>query len=158
VFGVLDVQVKTSNPVVVAYLSMRGPYDQIPEAMGRLYSLVAQRGLQPDGMPAGVYLDDPQVVGPQDARWELQAPLAGDPAETSEPGFGIKRVAPHLVASAMYRGSYDKIGPAYMELAQWIGANGYDVVGPSYELYLSDPETTAPEDYLTEIRFPIAPR
>jgi len=155
----LDVQVKTSNPVVVAYLTMRGPYDQMPDAMSRLYGQVAQRGLQPVGMPAGVYLDDPQAVDPKDARWELQAPVAGEPAETSESdGFGIKRVPAHLVASALYRGPYDQIAPAYGELAGWIEANGYGIVGPPYELYVSDPSTTAPEDYLTEIRFPVASR
>ena len=155
----LDIQVKTSNPVVVAYLSMRGPYDQMPEAMGRLYGLAAQHGLQPVGMPAGVYLDDPQAVDPQEARWELQVPVAGDPAETSESdGFGIKHVPAHLAASAVYRGPYDQIGPAYLELAGWIDANGHAVVGPPYELYLSDPNTTAPADNLTEIRFPIAQR
>lgn len=38
----------------------------------------------------------------------------------------------------------------------WIAANGYQIAGPFEELYYSDPNTTQPADYLTEIRIPVA--
>jgi effector-binding domain-containing protein len=154
----LDVTIKTTEPATVAYISMHGPYDQIPVAMGRLYGWVAQRGLEPAGIPAGIYIDDPNVVGPADATWEVHAPVAGDLAETADSdGFGIKHVDAHLVASVMYKGAYEKVVPAYHELSEWVENHGYKIVGPSEELYYSDPATTEPEDYLTEIRFPVAP-
>lgn len=153
----IDVQLKTTEPETVAFISMQGPYSQIPEAMGRLYGWVGQRGMQPIGMPAGVYLTDPKA-GEGEALWELQAPVAGDFADTppDEARCGIKHVHPHLVAFVMHRGPYETIATTYDELAQWTRANGYEVIGPPEELYLSDPQTTAPADYLTEIRFPVA--
>lgn len=153
----LDVQLKTTGSQTVAYVSMHGPYAQIPEAMGQLYSWVEEHGLQPAGMPVGVYLDDPQSVDASMARWEVRTPVVGDPPVIAEPnGLGVKRVEPHLVASVMYRGDYDQIAPTYGELGEWVESHGYEVVGPPEELYYSDPATTRPEEYLTEIRFPVA--
>ncbi len=153
----IDVQLKTTDPETVAFISMHGPYEQIPEAMGRLYGWVGQHGMQPVGMPAGVYLTDP-MLGPEKAVWELRTPLANDLPDTpiDEACCGIKHVDPHLVAFSMHRGPYETIAKTYGELSAWIETNGFDVVGPPEELYFSDPETTAPADYLTEIRFPVA--
>lgn len=152
----ISVKLKTAGAGCVAYLPMTGPYAQIPGAFGRLYGWVAAHGLAPAGMPSGVFLTDP-AEGEALARWELQAPIAGDhsdvPVDAS--GCGIKHVAPRLVASAMYHGPYQGIGPAYAEVAAWIRTNGYAITGPPEELYYSEP-TTPPEETLTEIRFPVA--
>jgi effector-binding domain-containing protein len=149
-------QLKTANAACVAYIPMTGPYAQIPAAMGRLYGWVARHGLAAAGMPSGVYLTDP-AEGERTARWELHAPLAGDPpdAPVDVSGCGIKHVAARLVASATYRGPYERIGPAYAELAGWIRTNGYVVDGPPEELYFSEP-STPPEETLTEIQIPVA--
>jgi AraC family transcriptional regulator len=153
----IDVQLKTTEPETVAFIAMNGPYEQMPEAMGRLYGWVGEHGLQPTGMPEGVFLTDPSSLAAEIV-WELRAPVAGEIAETpTDPSrCGIKRVEPHLVAFAMHRGPYESVGDTYNELMTWIGANGLRVDGPPEELYYSDPKTTAPEDYLTEVRLPVA--
>jgi len=33
--------------------------------------------------------------------------------------------------------------------------NGYEIVGPATEVYLSNPAETPPEELLTEVRFPV---
>lgn len=156
----IDVQLKTTEPETVAYIAMQGAYAQIPEAMGRLYGWIAQRGLQPVGMPMTVYLTEPDAGSEADARWQLMAPIAGDPepSEPDEDGCGIRRIEPHLIASTVYQGPYERIGGAYRELEAWVAANAYELNGPPGEAYLNDPATTHPEEYLTEIRFPIAKR
>ncbi len=152
----MRVEVKTTEAGCVAYIPMTGPYDQIPRAFGRLYGWVARRGLAPGGAPTGVYLTDP-AAGEAAARWELQAPLVADAPDATldADGCGVKHVGPRLVAAATYRGPYERIGPAYAELAAWVQANGYAVVGPPEESYLSEP-STPPEETLTEIHFPVA--
>jgi AraC family transcriptional regulator len=153
----IDVQLKTTDPETVAFIPMHGSYEQIPEAMGRLYGWVGQHGMQPVGMPAGVYLTDPKL-GEDAAQWEVRTAVAGEVSDTpvDDGGCGIKRVDPHLVAFAMHRGPYETVEQTYNELAAWVEANGYAIVGPPEELYYSDPATTAPADYLTEIRFQVA--
>jgi effector-binding domain-containing protein len=153
----IDVELKTTEPMTVAYISAHGPYSQIPEAMGALYGWAAQHGLHPAGMPRGVYLENPVVADPEHAAWELQAPLAGTPDEQAPDSSdcGVKHIEPHLVASTMYRGPYETIGPVYRELDTWVAANHYRVSGPPAEIYYSDPNTTPPAEYLTEIEFPV---
>lgn len=152
----LCIELKSTAPACVAYLPMSGPYTQIPAAFAHLYGWVAAHRLAPGGMPSGVYLTDP-ASGDAPPRWELQTPLAADhvDAAVDADGCGIKHVAPHLVASAMYRGPYERIAPAYAEIAEWIRAHGYEVAGPPEERYCSEP-ATPPEDTVTEILFPVA--
>jgi effector-binding domain-containing protein len=153
----IDVEVKTTDPAVVAFIEMSGPYDQIPAGMGQLYGWVGRKGFEPIGMPSGVYLTEPGATAETDAAWELRAPVAGEP-ETCAPdesGCGVKRVEPSLVASTMHRGPYESIASTYEELVAWTGENGYAIVGPPEEFYYSDPATTSPEEYLTEIRFAV---
>ena len=153
-------EIKMSDPMSVAFLLKRGSYAQIPEGYGQLYGWVAMNGLTPahGGMPAAVYLTDPATVPEEEAAWELWAPLAGDPAprEADEAGLGVKFVDACWVASAMHRGPYDTVESTYSRLGSWIFAQGYTMAGPPMEIYLSDPDDTPPEEYLTEIRFPVA--
>lgn len=152
----MSVELKTIDAACVAYLPMTGAYAQIPAAFGRLYGWVAGHGLEAAGMPSGVYLTDP-AAGEETARWELHAPLAREhpDAPVDASGCGIKHVEPRLVASATYRGPYERIASAYAELATWILTSGYAMSGPPEEVYLSGP-TTPPEDTLTEIHLPVA--
>ena len=46
-----------------------------------------------------------------------------------------------------------KIDPT--DISDSIAANGYQIVGPGIEIYLSDPGQTKPEDLLTEVAFPV---
>jgi AraC family transcriptional regulator len=125
--------------------------------MTRLYEWVGERGLRPAGMPKGVFLTDP-AAGMAEAAWEVQAPVAGDIAENTADSsrLGTKRIEPRLVASAMHRGPYETVNETYEELTSWIDHNNFAVAGPPEELYFSDPGTTAPADYLTEVRLPIS--
>ena len=50
------------------------------------------------------------------------------------------------------------MGKTYGALGGWIMENGYEIVGPAEEIYLSEPEKTPPEERLTEVRFPVRKR
>jgi len=153
-----EAKVITTETATVAYVTMRGPYAQIPETMGRLYGWIGQHGLTPVGMPEGVYFTDPAEVPEAEALWEVRAPVSGDPAETEpdESGIGVKRIEPVTAASTMYKGPYNDIAPTYEALVGWIAENGYEISGPPSELYYSDAEKVPPSEYLTEVRIPIA--
>lgn len=143
----------------VAFIEMRGAYTQMPESFGRLYAWVEAHGFKPasDKMPAAVYLTMPEETPEELAVWELWAPLHGGPPDlpVDDAGIGIKRVGPTGVVSLVHKGPYDSVGPSYERLVAFIAKEGLAVSGPPMEIYHSDPNDTAPEDYLTEIRFPI---
>ena len=156
----IEVTVKKTEPMTVAFVSMKGPYSLIGETFGKLYGLIGEKGYVPAGPPVGVYFNAPGQVPDEELLWELRSPIAGDiaPGGPDERGLGIKKVEAAEVAATMHKGPYDQVGATYGALAGWIAENGYEIVGPSEEVYLSDPGKTAPEELLTEIRFPVKKR
>ncbi|MDO9557882.1 MAG: GyrI-like domain-containing protein [Coriobacteriia bacterium] len=155
-----DANIKQTEPTTVAFLSMRGPYSQIPEGYGHLYGWVASHALTPTGMPSAIYLTSPDDVPDEDAVWELWAPLAGQPEllEPDEDGIGVRHIPKKTVASAMYKGPYEEIGATYEALTKWVEGHDYSIVGPPEEVYFSDPEEVPRSEYLTEVRFPVTKR
>jgi len=153
----LEPSVKQTEAMTVAYLTMSGRYQQIPLAFGILYGWVASRGLEPVGMPLAVYLNDPQNAPELEARWEVWAPVTGDLAEEGPDakGFGIRKLPAMTVASVIHRGPYDTVTPTYHALEAWVAEHGYMVAGPPREAYMNDPATVPPEEYLTEVQFPV---
>ena len=153
----IEVTVKNVEPVTAASISMKGPYTQITEAFGKLFGWIGEKGLVPSGPPMGVFFNAPGEVPDEQLLWEIRSPVAGD-VRTSGPderGLGVKRVDEMQVASTMHRGPFDQVGATWDAITRWIADNGYQIVGPGIEVYLSDPEKTPPEELLTEVRFPV---
>lgn len=149
-----------TEPMTVAYVPMHGSFSQIPQTYGLLYGWIAQHGLTPAGMPGAVYLTDPSTVPEDQNVYEVWAPFTGEAAE-AEPdasGVGVKRVESMLVASAMHVGPYETLTETYGSLVAWIAGQKHEISGPAMEFYRSDPATTKPEDYETEIWLPVKQR
>ena len=139
---------------MVAYLPMHGPYDQMPDAFGRLYAWISEHGLKATGAPTAVYYNIASDPSGADAIWELQASLKDDIAEDEpdEHGVGVKRTPPMEVVSTIHKGPYDSVTPTYQALWDWVEDNGYELAGPPMERYLNGPdEVSSPDEYLTEI-------
>ena len=156
----IEVTVKKTEPITVAFVSKKGPYSLISETFGTLYRWIGEKSFVPAGAPIGVYFNAPGQVPDEELLWELRSPIAGDvaPSGPDEQGLGVKKVEGAQVASTMHKGPYDQVGATYGALAGWIAENGYEIVGPSEEVYLSDPDKTPPEELLTEVRFPVRKR
>lgn len=70
----------------------------------------------------------------------------------------LVRFAPYHEGSAaqiLYRGPYADEGPTVARLHDWIAANGYTRVGKHHEIYLSDPNRSAPDKMRTIVRQPV---
>lgn len=152
----IEVMVKKTEPMTVAFIAKKGPYSLISQTFGELYGWIGEKGYIPSGPPVGVYFNDPQQVPAEELLWELCSPIAGDVTSSGpdERGLGVRRVEGMEVAATIHKGPYDKIGPVYGALAGWIMENGYEIAGPPEEVYLSDPGQTPPQELLTEVRFP----
>ena len=62
-------------------------------------------------------------------------------------------------ASATFRGPYDKICAANAAVAAWVRDNGYAFDGPAFNIYHVNPsETDDPEEYVTEVCYPVKKR
>ena len=89
----IEVTVKKTEPITVAFVSKKGPYSLISESFGRLYGWISEKGFVPAGPPVGVYFNAPGQVPDEELLWELRSPIAGDvaPSGPDEQGLGITR-------------------------------------------------------------------
>jgi AraC family transcriptional regulator len=156
----IEVTVKKTEPMTVAFISMKGPYTLISDAFGGLYGWIGKKGYIPAGPPLGVYFNAPEQVPANELLWEICSPIAGDvaPSGPDEKGLGLKKVEGARVASTIHKGPFAQVGHTIHALEAWIAANGYEIVGPYEEIYLTDPGKSTPEELLTEVRFPVRKR
>ncbi|MCP6760931.1 MAG: GyrI-like domain-containing protein [Fischerella sp. CENA71] len=54
-----------------------------------------------------------------------------------------------------HHGSYNTINQAYAALVSWIEANGYQIIGPNREVYITGGNHQDNESYITEVLFPV---
>lgn len=73
-----------------------------------------------------------------------------------KPAFVIRKVEQQVVLYTIYRGSYDKTGPAIGKLFALAGKKGIAPRGSASYAYLNNPNYVSSEHWLTEIRIPVA--
>jgi effector-binding domain-containing protein len=60
------------------------------------------------------------------------------------------------MACIVHNGSFKTISQTYTAISKWVKENGYEVDGPVREIYhKGDWVTNNPEEYVTEIQFPL---
>lgn len=85
---------------------------------------------------------------------EVQKSVKGNYPNTEHVVF--KTEPPILIASATYKGSYDKINGVSEAVANWVRDNGYDFNGNFFNIYHISPyETQNPEEWVTEVCYPV---
>ena len=71
------------------------------------------------------------------------------------PAFAIRKIEGQVVLYTIYRGSYDKAGPAIGKLFALAGRKGASPRGPMSHVYLNNPKQVSSQHWLTEIRIPV---
>lgn len=85
---------------------------------------------------------------------EVQKSVRGSYPNTEHVVF--KTEPPVLIASATYKGGYDKIDGVNEAVANWVRDNGYDFNGPSFNIdHVSPHETQNPDEWVTEVCYPV---
>jgi DNA-binding transcriptional MerR regulator len=135
---------------VAARTSLATIVQTIGECFGELMGYVQEHGLQMAGPPFIAY---PDRIHEEEGTIECCFPIAGaaEPQGRVEP----RHYAGGPVAWTRHVGPYDQVGAAYAALDAWVAENERQVAGPPREVYLNDPQTTAPEDLLTEVVWPL---
>lgn len=85
---------------------------------------------------------------------EVQLAVKGDYENTENVVFKI--VEPIEIASATYKGSYDKINEVNEVVANWVKDNNYNFNGLSFLIYHVSPnDTQNPDELVTEVCYPV---
>jgi effector-binding domain-containing protein len=153
-----EATVKKTVPITVAFIAMKGSLSLINSAFGKLYTFVAEAGFIPAVPPSRIYFNIPGQVPEQELKWELRVPIVGV-CNSSGPdgrGLGFRCLEGTTVAFIIHRGPFSTIGDTYNKIISWIDNNGYKIIGPPEEVYLTEPGNTPPAELMTEIRFPVS--
>jgi effector-binding domain-containing protein len=142
---------QTAQPTLS--IRQRVSSQELAQALGESYGTIArylgELGEHPAGPPFAIYYNmDMENLDVE----------SGFPVAEELPGRG--EIQPGelpggKVATCLYTGPYDGIETAYNTLGRFVEKNGYQPTGMSYELYISDPQTTPPDELQTQIVFPL---
>jgi AraC family transcriptional regulator len=150
------IAIETLPATRCASVAHRGPYLQIDQAMGRLFTaLAAQKILAPDQAMRALFFDDPDLVPVGALRSRACSPVA----EALPLALPLEETVLRggLHARLRYRGPYADMRGAYRWLlGVWLPRSGYEPDdAPIFEAYLNNPQFVGPADLLTDIHLPL---
>jgi AraC family transcriptional regulator len=156
--GEMDVKIEHLDPLRVAFVRHIGPYHEVGKAWETLCTQLGKEGLLgPDSRFVGVCYDDPEVTAPEKIRYD--ACVTVDENFEPQGEVGVQTLPGGAFAVVTHIGPYDRLNQTYAELfGRWLPSSGRELRSePSLEFYLNDPESTEPEDLLTDIYAPLEP-
>lgn len=117
------------------------------EYFSRLYEGIAMEKLTLCGAPLTIYHSPDYNPAGNDT--EFAIPIA-------EAVKGTRDLPGGLCAQSVFKGPYAELTSVYARLREWVEQEGYELVNPPYEVYLTDPNQAAvPEELVTAVYFPV---
>ncbi len=152
----LQVELRRLPSRMLLCLRHVGPYDQVGSTWERLCDWAGPRDLiGADTEMIGASYDDPDVTPADKLRYDACLTV---PAGTVGEGEIFVRDFPGgMFATMLHEGPYQELGATYAKLyGGWLPQSGYVAADPPcVEFYLNEPETTEPEDLLTQVCIPL---
>ena len=152
----MNVRIEHVLAAKAIYVRHTGPYAQCGAAWETLCAWAGPRGLcRQDALYIGVSHDDPQITTPEKLRYDACITVDGDVAVEGE--IGTQTIGGGDYAIVRHQGPYDGLEQLYARLmGQWLPQSGreFDDAKSCFELYLNHPDTTPPEELLTDIHLP----
>ena len=149
-----DFEIRTTTRQHTAAIKMTRPVTQIGPAMGeafpKIYHAVVSAGLEPAGMPLARYYD----FGETETTFECAIPVPAAFAPTGE--VVASSVGGGEAAFGLHVGPYDTIGETWSAIMAWVAEQGRAPAGPTWEIYVDDPQETTPDQLKTEVYIPLA--
>lgn len=135
-----------------------GPYNQIPQAFGRLGAIGGPAGLfsRPGAAMIAIYHDDPESVPLDQLRSDAGVVV---PADVTLPaGLDEHHIPAGRYARTVHVGPYEQLGDVWARLmGEWLPGSGHRVgTGAGYELYRNDPRSTHKDQLRTDLYISIA--
>jgi len=149
----MEVKLKKTEPMQVAFVSHVGPYSEAGKLYGEIAKWLGQKQLKITGPPLGWFYDNPEEVQAHKLRSEVGFPFKGE--AMPEGKIKIKKIPAQEVLYTIHKGPYREVGPAYTALYQHAKEKGYTPSGCPIEIYLNDPTKVPEIQLLTEIQLPI---
>jgi AraC family transcriptional regulator len=153
----MDVRIEHARPIRVAFMRHVGPYSQVGATWDRLLLALGREGwLGGSPLLLGICHDDPEVTPPAKIRYD--ACVSVNESFVPEDEIGVQVIPGGDYAVTTHFGPYRRLGETYARLlGQWLPRSGRELrAAPCFEVYLNDPQSTSPEDLVTDIHAPLA--
>jgi AraC family transcriptional regulator len=154
----MNVHIKNIEPMRVAFMRHVGPYDSVGATWSKLLPWLGKEGwIAGDSLFVGVCHDDPEVTPSAKIRYDACVTVNETFLPSGE--IGVQTIAGGAYAVTTHFGPYHKLGDTYTRLfGHWLPRSGRELRStPCFEIYLNDPESTEPEDLLTDVYVPLQP-
>lgn len=149
-----DIQIRQLPAQLTLVVSKRVKMAEIAAGMGEAFDLLmrhaAATGAQFVGPPFSLYPEMPA----EEFTFLVCMPVA--PGAVAGEGVELQELPATEAATLLFKGPYDAMEPSWGRLWEWVGRSGRQPAGPMREVYLNEPGTVAPADYLTELVVPLA--
>ncbi|MEQ8187290.1 MAG: MerR family transcriptional regulator [Candidatus Eremiobacterota bacterium] len=147
----IKVELVETGTMNILYMRQMLSSDDYAEGYGkyfnRLYEKIATKRLSVAGNPMTVYHSPEYNPAGNDTEFAI-------PVE--EAVKGTRDLPGGLCAMSVLKGPYPELTSVYARLKEWIENEGYELVNPPYEVYVTDPgQAIIPEDIVTEVYFPV---
>ena len=142
----IQVTLTETQPKNILFIRDKINVSDYGKYLGKLYEIIAKDKYQTTGAPLSIFHD--REFNPENYDIEIAVPVMEKTDKTRELSGG-------LCASVLYKGPYSELTSVYTKLNQWVETEGYRIINAPYEIYLTNPGTTAPENYMTEIFLPV---
>ena len=147
----IEVQLVETKPMNILHKRLIMSSDDYASGYGnhfsKLYEKIATEQLTLLGKPMTIY-HSPEF-NPTGNDTEFAIPIA-------ESVKGTRDLPGSLCAKSVLKGAYSELTSVYANLMKWIENEGYELILPPYEIYITDPnQAKVPENYVTEVYFPV---
>lgn len=122
----------------------------VPRTLDAVLAHLRAHGAAPSGPPFVIYHD-----GGGDEAFAMEIGWTVDEPPPDAGDFRAGTLGGTPAARTIHPGPYDRLSAAYAALAGWVQAHGHETAGSPYEIYVSYPEGADPDDYRTEVYWPI---
>jgi len=150
-----EVIITQQDPQLVVAVKFHTKLSQITTDISAGFSTLVQglgrTGITPIGTPMILY----HHVIDQESEGDVEIAIPIENAFVDDGDVRGRELEGGTMATVLHRGRYTEIAPAYHSLTQWVSENGYEIVGPTREIYLNDPQRVAQTELMTRLEFPV---
>jgi len=151
------IELKDIPALTIASVQSTGSFEQLTQVFMDLFRWVLINGGKVTSYPMALFPAPPGQIPAEGVRFEACIPI--DPESDIKPGeeVSIRQLPVCTVAFTRHQGGFGEVGRTYDRLLEYVNENGYEVSGPSRELYLTNPLQTEEGELVTEIQIPVKP-
>jgi AraC family transcriptional regulator len=152
----IAIRVERFAPMRVAFIRHIGTFSRVGSAWTALVAWASTRNIfGPQTRALGVIHDDPDITPPEKLRYDAAVTIVRD--ATPEGPVGIQELPGGEYAITRHCGPYDRISETYARMCgEWLPSSNRELASaPALEFYLNTPQSTKPEDLLTDACLPL---